>query len=1324
MGFSSSKAASPPKVSNEKKNTTKNVKALVSYSKNSDGGKYKSSVRKEVAVTVNPSQNRCLRVAGITDKRLEIVAMTDFKALKSGRNNTLAGQMFDQRVLERKTNLESVKQIVGGLERSDIEAYTNVLNQYKSALTAAQSEFALLKLLLLLQKYSTHCTRFLDFFNEYEPPEGLDLNWLGNSTETIIKKLCGARFDNQPDAATLKLAQILLAINCSSYGVSPSTLRGITTNLPVGKLMYEINASMTTQRQRMYDIAFISRDLTFSREMTRIRDDEEPDEKFKELVESKLGPTFITSPREVKENILVPFVGSSAYTNMRTTISNQDDTKFSNLSGYLSNKRGVMSKLRHGSNILLPESFETKYQSRTYSTIEPLVNEAFEGENVLDFSSYSTAVTELIDECHNLSEFGMTAFRIGEKAAESNGEFRTGIPLVAEEQPLSPAAVAASVLDVFNRRCASTIQRSIQGNKFYDWLTPEHINYTKIQAWILIRENPDLAKRIVYGVLNDYYTGFLTPAALPTPIAGTADVDSEGNEIAGTEELSELAYFKPGTETLVNLSSRSTSLISSVIKVNKYFAEDVPNMSPSNVLSSNPADDVSFPQIRTQYERNARDVLKYFGSSNQSKNDPDLRLINCIYNRKVTIHNDGSESERNDYLGSKIITAEIADAVLEVLRGLVTPFTSVEASADGDPAFPYVPQMPSPYGTSKWNYSEAGYEQFQLNQWVDTITKWDQLFTRSTGEGTPTFMRRRNIYRYSDKIIDILRHFMGAYSFLQLRSETINDGVTIEEDREWAGHGAVKYGVYFYPVCATIKLSSSLPFRTISRDSADTMDAVTEYFSEITNSIDDMFLANFDDFEESMENILDGLSTTYARRTGARSAPTKSFISNTSQLLLDSYREQKQLHYLFDFIKKYGDRVQSYKDAVLELTEGEGTPLGELITSLRGAGDAGTDVLQSLSVNQMALKQIALEEETGDEDNAYLPKLSVISDSEINSVKALCNEPILKSPEGDTTKVIFVGLPNGIFDKNNIDDEFCLRVSYTDIEYPQLVFRSKSYKFHKDLYVLPNDLDSVGRTTRGFNNVLNQMTFSKIRVEVIESDDMNATIQIEDDIETIEYNSRLNRDICTNLAVSELMKIYYRLMIGVNMSEISFLSDPNGLNIEISPALANLATTLGEQIQNSSAAGAIGISSDITSLLQDTTSFEDVDNFASGEISTVDEALLVDLKNAYQTRLFSPGLMRSNILSAKLFDRVFAIPVDPDEFYIVPPGDPQIGDVATQQQIFDFYLDAGIIEETGEPAPYAYKLAPRKSAEGSMAFGNVTVSLTTVGDENERLLGL
>ena len=525
---------------------------------------------------------------------------------------------------------------------------------------------------------------------------------------------------------------------------------------------------------------------------------------------------------------------------------------------------------------------------------------------------------------------------------------------------------------------------------------------------------------------------------------------------------------------------------------------------------------------------------------------------------------------------------------------------------------------------------------------------------------------------------------------------------------------------YIVPTCATVKYTPiagiSLPARhgSIDNDSrlSEFMEAMSDINSGLLNATFATLDSDADDISASLPNIqTDSTTITPISLLRGNLGGRKSFLQTAK-------REDISLSFLYDFLQKYADRVNAYKTATLDLVEGEGAPLGELISSLRAAGPAGEDVLQNMSVNQMALKQIALKEECGDEDNGYLPKLSILDNSELNAIHVLCEEPILTSPEGDTTKAIMIGIPTGVFDKNQIDSEFCLKVSYTDIEYPQLVFRSKSYKFDKDLYILPEDMQAARiRKTNSFSDVIKKIKFSKLRVEVIESEDASASIRLEDDFQTLRVDDD-NREIYANLAVSETLKMYYRVMLGVNFSEIAFPSTPEGVNIPVSDSTAQLAQSMADQI--SAVANYSGeLADNLRGLVSDITTFENVDDFVDGELAPVDGALLGDLKNAYQSRVFSPDLLRNRIVSAKMFDRVFAIPVDPDEFYIVPPGEPQVGDVATSQEVFDFYLNGGIIEETGLAAPFSYKLAPRRSAEGSMALGSISISLASVDNDSD-----
>ena len=956
--------------------------------------------------------------------------------------------------------------------------------------------------------------------------------------------------------------------------------------------------------------------------------------------------------------------------------------------------------------------------------------------------------------------FGKTSFRLLDKAEESDGAPRSDFPLVQNEQPLSMASITAAIYEVFDRRFASTLWNSISA-EFFDWLEPEHINYNRVLGWMLIKDNPALARELIYGFFLDYEAGLLTVAGLPEPIEGTAELDENGEEVAGTEELSELVYVKPGTSTVVNLTGVNSKLNGKIYKLNNYYEDEIPQIRPAALLSQNEADTgVSYPAIRTQTPDFQTDEYpENFGSPNKGSGvASDLRLINCMYGTRITVRTGGVTTTRNQYLGTKIVAAEVIDATLDVLRALVLPFAEVPNAGDGDPVFPFVPQMKSPYGTSNglWGYSGAGYESFQMPAWLSTVEEFEKLFVRKGSE--TTYFRRQEWRKIAYKVVDVFSWMMQQYDFLSLESETLTsentsivappsaypnpEGVYLES-KSYGPNAAGEYRLEFFrplSVCIKFDSSSGKVSRLGEPNTSDVSSSsrIREHVEILSGIINDLLeIPSFSEFDEGETDIRQDLPTFAAghRRKGGE------LLSSYADLLQSAHREDVMLAFQHDFLEKYATRVDSYKQAAIDLVEGEGSPLAEFVTTVRSLGDAGTDILQNLSVNQLALKQVALEEEKGDPRKAYLPNVSVISRAEINAVKGLCKQNILKSPEGNTTRVMMVGIPLNTFDQHNIESRFCLRVSYRDIEYPQLVFRSKSYQFDKDFYVLPEDLDSI-RSTSSFNSMFEAAKFSKIRVEVQESKDTSASIQIVDDIKKM--TGRQLSAVTSNpnslapfknLLVSEIIKLYYRIMLGVSFSEVTYLSTSEELVIPISKSSATLANSMAANVdQLSQLSETLG--TNVQGILDSVTSFANIDSFVEGDLQPVDAALLKDLRNAYQTRLFSPELLRNRTLAAKMFDRIYAIPVDPDEFYVVPPGQSQFGGdststsmrenetISTPSEIFDYYLNAGIIERTELPAPFEYKLAPRKTAEGSMALGSVTVSMTTIDDEQEVILGL
>ena len=243
----------------------------------------------------------------------------------------------------------------------------------------------------------------------------------------------------------------------------------------------------------MYNLAFISRDLTFSREVTRIRDDMEPDPEFKELFEAAYGQNFVTSTRTVSDVIMPALTGLNGFSALRRGgVESQTYNGSSTVDSLLTSKTGIASKLKYKQNVLLPESNEVSY-ARQYDDIEDIVNEAFFGAKPLDFTEFSSVIDDMTKQITDSVIIGTNSFRVLDAAAGSDGS-AVSPPIASEEQPLSMASVAAVSLDTLNRRFSSTALNSLT-TSFYDWMTPEHVNYTKVLAWLLIKDKPDIAKK-------------------------------------------------------------------------------------------------------------------------------------------------------------------------------------------------------------------------------------------------------------------------------------------------------------------------------------------------------------------------------------------------------------------------------------------------------------------------------------------------------------------------------------------------------------------------------------------------------------------------------------------------------------------------------------------------------------------------------------------------------------------------------------------------------------------------------------------------------------
>jgi hypothetical protein len=190
--------------------------------------------------------------------------------------------------------------------------------------------------------------------------------------------------------------------------------------------------------------------------------------------------------------------------------------------------------------------------------------------------------------------------------------------------------------------------------------------------------------------------------------------------------------------------------------------------------------------------------------------------------------------------------------------------------------------------------------------------------------------------------------------------------------------------------------------------------------------------------------------------------------------------------------------------------------------------------------------------------------------------------------------------------------------------------------------------------------------------------------------------------------VSSLLELYYKMLIGVEINEDTFPSVSTGVGLplnkyagNLSAALASLSADLAPA--NSKAAEYYKTASDLTSGKNSKKAVA-IDGFTE-----LDAEFVSSMRNAYTTRLLSAEDMRESILKAKIFDRVLYLPIDPDEFDVATQANSKSS--FTPQPVVDKYIKRGILVPFTKDGITNYRLAPRKVADGRMAFVKMIASI-------------
>lgn len=382
-------------------------------------------------------------------------------------------------------------------------------------------------------------------------------------------------------------------------------------------------------------------------------------------------------------------------------------------------------------------------------------------------------------------------------------------------------------------------------------------------------------------------------------------------------------------------------------------------------------------------------------------------------------------------------------------------------------------------------------------------------------------------------------------------------------------------------------------------------------------------------------------------------------------------------------------------------------PNANSLTSIRQSIDSD-DKISSLSAAQVVLSRIELDESRSSRANsAFLtdalddissqdnPGSPFVGDATIlpgvrNALFNMMRDSAFTASSGKNAQILTIGLPAGFSDSLRLrNDTFSVGTNLEELErrrglqsdivqvnvymqdlmYDDLIFKPKKYIFELGRFVNSQGFSDVSPFTDFNTNVA-----LSIQQRVLVQDEsmfVEGTGAFTTDDESYSFLADSQKqELVRNHIVSYLLGVYVRLLTGVSLNESNFL-----INEAISLKLVDDETkkTFIEILENHVSQfinkrltidELVAANPEVSALFTRLDSNVDT----TGVVSRITEVIdgepsppnieisqdIITFMNAFSpdSILFGAGSRRSRIVSPKMFERIFTILVDPDEFEI------------------------------------------------------------------------
>lgn len=438
-----------------------------------------------------------------------------------------------------------------------------------------------------------------------------------------------------------------------------------------------------------------------------------------------------------------------------------------------------------------------------------------------------------------------------------------------------------------------------------------------------------------------------------------------------------------------------------------------------------------------------------------------------------------------------------------------------------------------------------------------------------------------------------------------------------------------------------------------------------------------------------------------------REARVQDIVSRFSSMETRFGAEDATIKKITSVLLAIGNSVKMEGEAVARFFDPRGPNASQLAKVL--ASSDANEKLAALDSAQVALARNTLAEHraartagsatafgsTTASDTSTSPFIddTVIPASVRSALFSMLRSSKFISPGANNIRLLSVGLPAGFSDalrsqnssffagqdlselakKQKLQsDVIHVNVYMKDLLFDDVVFKPQTFVFQTGRFVAASDFGDVRQNdTRTFETLVNEA----IQTRALTADGTRFNIEKGPSTATdASYRGVISdverSQLASNHIKSYLIRVYLRLLTGVDLSEDGFYVNDDVADVRVDQQ------TLGDfkKLIETRVSRFIGRKVSLDELRRSNTDVDDLLQRISGDsitTATIDslgkvfedasksinieigEDLLTFVKTfGVNSILFGAGARRSRVVSPKLFERIFTIPIDPDDFEI------------------------------------------------------------------------